>query len=84
MKPRIEKKLRKKQQAAEAQAREVEATKARARVKRLEATGAIEWVDQEGWVAECIVCKEITPIWCDPEEFDPDYHYCGGSPRCCP
>lgn len=34
--------------------------------------------------ARCQVCCEWTPVYCDPTEFDPTYHYCGGSPRCCP
>lgn len=32
----------------------------------------------------CNVCGEDTEVYCEPDEFDPDYHYCGGSPRCCP
>lgn len=40
------------------------------------------------FVAECVVCGELTPIYCSPyiadDEFDPFMHYCGGSPRCCP
>lgn len=51
-----------------------------------------EW-EEEGTVrvdvlgrpmAYCRVCGEDTEVYCEPEHFDPDYHYCGGSPRCCP
>jgi hypothetical protein len=32
----------------------------------------------------CVVCDELTALMCDPNEFDPDMHYCGRSPSCCP
>lgn len=46
-------------------------------------------VDMDGdIIAMCRSCKEYTPLYCSPyiwdDEFDPDMHYCGGSPRCCP
>ncbi len=31
----------------------------------------------------CIVCEEATTVE-EIENFDPDMHYCGRSPRCCP
>lgn len=34
--------------------------------------------------AECRSCGKWYELPCDPEEYDPDYSYCGGSPRCCP
>lgn len=34
--------------------------------------------------AECRGCECWTPIDYDLSDFDPSYHYCGGSPRCCP
>lgn len=37
--------------------------------------------------ATCVVCGNMTEVYLDPSEFDkfdPTYHYCGGSPRCCP
>lgn len=36
------------------------------------------------WLFSCVSCGEDTPVYCDPEEFMPEYHYCGRSPRCCP
>lgn len=35
-------------------------------------------------LAACKSCGEDSPIFCDPEEYNPDFHYCGRSPRCCP
>lgn len=35
-------------------------------------------------VYPCTVCGDWSPIGCEPEEFDDDMHYCGGSPSCCP
>lgn len=32
----------------------------------------------------CRVCGEVSEIYCEPHEFDPEMHYCGRSPRCCP
>ncbi len=48
--------------------------------------GGIErWaMDSIGWSFRCVSCEEDTPLECTPEEFDPDMHYCGRSPRCCP
>lgn len=34
--------------------------------------------------AQCRVCSEWCDIYCDPADFDPDMHYCGRSPGCCP
>ncbi|AYO63737.1 hypothetical protein WH06_01950 [Aeromonas salmonicida subsp. salmonicida] len=53
-------------------------------VEQLKADGAIRWKAGDGWVAKCVMCKELTPLYCDPVDFDRHYHYCGGSPRCCP
>lgn len=40
------------------------------------------------YVASCVRCGELTEVYCSPyvfdDEFDPDMHYCGRSPRCCP
>jgi hypothetical protein len=38
--------------------------------------GALAW--------PCRICKELTTIECEPDEFDKDFHYCGESPSCCP
>ena len=32
----------------------------------------------------CRVCGEVSEIYCEPHEFDPEMHYCGRSPHCCP
>lgn len=37
-----------------------------------------------GYRYPCRVCGQDTDILCEPEEFIPENHYCGGSPRCCP
>ncbi|WP_423459938.1 hypothetical protein [Ottowia sp. VDI28] len=34
--------------------------------------------------AKCRACGERYEILCDLADFDPDYSYCGGSPRCLP
>ena len=34
--------------------------------------------------AKCCVCEKWCDTNCEPHDFDPHYHYCGGSPRCCP
>lgn len=34
--------------------------------------------------APCVICEEETIIECDMEDFDPTYHYCGRTLRCCP
>jgi hypothetical protein len=45
----------------------------------------IENKDAEGgWEYRCVKCNEYSPIYCEPSEFDPNYHYCGRSPHCCP
>ena len=36
------------------------------------------------YVATCQRCERSYEIYCDPQDFDPDYSYCGGSDRCCP
>ena len=36
------------------------------------------------YVARCISCARTYEIFCDPEDFDPQYSYCGGSDRCVP
>lgn len=38
----------------------------------------------EGLSYPCCVCDQLTPIECDPNEFDPEMNYCGRSERCCP
>lgn len=38
----------------------------------------------DSFLAPCVRCEALTPIECDPLDFDPTFHYCGGSPRCCP
>lgn len=53
-------------------------------VEQLKDDGVIQWRAGEGWVGECVCCKQLKPIWCGPAEFDPNSHYCGGSPSCCP
>ncbi len=42
------------------------------------------WDEDSMWVYPCRGCQEDCDINCEPDEFDPDMHYCGGSPRCCP
>lgn len=34
--------------------------------------------------AHCRSCERTYEIFCDPQDFGPDYSYCGGSDRCCP
>lgn len=34
--------------------------------------------------ANCLACERTYEIYCAPQDFDPDYSYCGGSDRCCP
>lgn len=34
--------------------------------------------------ATCRVCGNDYELYCDISEFDLEYSYCGGSPRCCP
>ncbi len=39
--------------------------------------------DRDGVVFfTCLGCGNSTDLHCEPEEFDPDVAYCGGSPRC--
>jgi hypothetical protein len=40
--------------------------------------------DDESFVYPCRSCGESTDVECDPEEFDPDYHYCGKDQYCMP
>lgn len=43
------------------------------------------WERRPGeYVATCRSCERTYEIYCDPQDFDPDYSYCGGSDRCCP
>lgn len=50
----------------------------------LELDGVEDPNAEGGWLYPCRACGENSPIICDPEDFDPSYHYCGDSPRCCP
>lgn len=84
MKPRIKKKLSKKLQLLQELAKATKKARDSAKVEQLKDEGVIQWHPDKGWVGQCVRCEEITPIWCDPAEFDPNHHYCGGSPRCCP
>lgn len=34
--------------------------------------------------APCVSCGDRTEIYCDIIDHDPDMHYCGKDPRCCP
>lgn len=44
-----------------------------------------EWDSNDGcWVAPCRACGEYCEIMCEPEDFEKNEHYCGGSPSCCP
>ncbi|HHP5403332.1 TPA: hypothetical protein ACSCX2_000147 [Aeromonas veronii] len=56
----------------------------KARIAQLKDGGYIQFQYGEGWVGKCICCERLTPIYCDVAEFDPNSHYCGGSPSCCP
>lgn len=56
----------------------------KAKIEQLKEGGIIQWQAGQGWVGECVCCEKLTPIYCNPAEFDPNSHYCGGSPRCCP
>lgn len=56
----------------------------KARIAQLNEGGYIQFQRGEGWVGKCICCERLTPIYCNVAEFDPNSHYCGGSPRCCP
>lgn len=52
----------------------------------LERFGVYEGLTERNGVveADCRSCGEASDIYCGPEEFDPDHHYCGRSERCCP
>ncbi|PBO08792.1 hypothetical protein [Aeromonas salmonicida] len=56
----------------------------KARIKQLKGEGIIQWQAGKGWIGQCICCEQLTPIYCNTAEFDPNNHYCGGSSRCCP
>lgn len=56
----------------------------KARIEQLKGEGIIQWQAGKGWIGHCVCCEQLTPIYCNPAEFDPNNHYCGGSPRCCP
>lgn len=45
--------------------------------------GVVE-AGENGYEAMCRSCGKWCDICCDPADFDPNMHYCGGSPRCCP
>lgn len=70
--------------ALQEQAKAAKKAREKAIVEQLKDDGVIQWRAGEGWVGECVCCKQLKPIWCSPAEFDPNHHYCGGSPRCCP
>lgn len=70
--------------AMQEQAKAAKKARDKAFVEQLKADGVIRWRSGDGWVAKCVMCKELTPLYCDPVDFDRHYHYCGGSPRCCP
>jgi hypothetical protein len=70
--------------AMQEQAKAAKKARDKAFVEQLKADGAIRWKVGDGWVAKCVVCRELTPLYCAPVDFDRHYHYCGGSPRCCP
>jgi hypothetical protein len=36
------------------------------------------------WWGICGCCGGDYEIMCEPEEYDPENSYCGGSPGCCP
>lgn len=42
------------------------------------------WERQGELVYQCRSCGETVRLEFDPEEFDPETAYCGGSPRCLP
>lgn len=46
--------------------------------------GVFEGAEAGEYLARCVSCGEYTPLYCDFKDFDESYHYCGGSPRCCP
>jgi hypothetical protein len=56
----------------------------KARIEQLKGEGIIQWQAGKGWIGHCVCCEQLTPIYCNPAEFDPNNHYCGGSSRCCP
>jgi len=46
-------------------------------------SGCVE-ADGDEYLACCQGCGEWTVVECEAHQFDPAYHYCGASPRCCP
>ncbi|MFG0873921.1 hypothetical protein ACF8QD_09585 [Aeromonas media] len=71
--------------ALQEQAEAAKRARDKARFEQLKDDGVIQWqAEKGGWVGECVCCEQLTPIYCTPAEFDPNHHYCGGSPRCCP
>ena len=43
-----------------------------------------EWDDTADWYYPCRSCGRDFPLQCEPEEFDPNFHYCGRNKHCCP
>lgn len=37
-----------------------------------------------GWLYPCNRCEELSPIYCEPADFNPNHHYCARSERCIP
>jgi len=70
--------------ALQERAKEAKKEREKAIVEQLKADEVIRWEVSEGWVGQCVCCERFTPIYCNVAEFDPNSHYCGGSPRCCP
>ncbi|MDM5134011.1 hypothetical protein OB953_00090 [Aeromonas salmonicida] len=70
--------------ALQEQAKAAKKALEKARIEQLKGEGIIQWQAGKGWIGQCICCEQLTPIYCNPAEFDPNNHYCGGSPRCCP
>ena len=46
--------------------------------------GSVDIGDDDRMEAVCQGCGEWTEVYCEAHQFDPAYHYCNGSPRCCP
>ena len=42
------------------------------------------WTVRGGIAAKCNRCGFDYEIFCEPEDFDQNYSYCGGSERCLP
>lgn len=58
---------------------------------RLTTAGTDDFYDEAGWnfteghwEAPCRVCEVDSEIFCEPEDFNADEHYCNRSPQCCP